>query len=397
MAWTDRLRLASFRGAAFRVDAAEISGGRRTVTHEYPLRDEPYIEDMGLRARRFPVDAYVVGESYAIQRDALIAALEQAGPGELVHPYHGSRQVICSGFRVRESREEGRMARFSIDFEEATFSPILPAASLDTAALVASAADDGLLATAEAFLAAYDVTGQPQFVLDSIADIIRDASTLLGKLFGPAIQTTQLSAAMKRILDALYLDADDLARDPAGIVSDLQGAVTSLATQPATPTLGLSALLESYGLSSGADPLPITQTRQQELTNRTATFDLFKRTAIIEAARTATQIEFESYDDAIAARDSITVKLDEQAEIAPDDVFAALNHLRKELVRAVPGEDNDLPRQATHTPSETVPSLVLSHQLYGDIAHESDILRRNSIRHPGFIVGSQPLEILTDG
>lgn len=396
MAWTDRLRAASFRGVAFRVDAAELSGGRRTVTHEYPLRDEPYVEDMGLRARVFTVEAYVVGDNYMQERDALIAALEQEGPGALVHPYHGSRQVACSGFRVRESREEGRMARFAIDFAEAVFQPILPAATVDPAALVAAAADDSLLAVAEAFLAAYDPDSQPQFALDSIAQIIRDSSHLLSRVFAPAVNTTQASASMKRLLDALFADADTLVRDPAGIVSRLQGAVTTLSGESATPALGVGALLGSYGLTSGTDPLPTTATRARELANRTAVAELFKRTAVVEAARTATRVRYESYDDAIAARDAITGRLDEQADTAPDLVFTELNRLRKELVRAVPGEENDLPRLVSYTPAETLPSLVLSHRLYGDIGHEGDILARNRIRHPGFVVGSRPLEVLTD-
>ena len=60
------LRQASFRGAQFEVDDVDASGGRRLVKHEYPLRDVPYAEDMGRKAREYSVKAFIVqGRSYS--------------------------------------------------------------------------------------------------------------------------------------------------------------------------------------------------------------------------------------------------------------------------------------------------------------------------------------------
>ena len=51
------LRQASFRGAKFEVDDVDASGGRRLVKHEYPLRDEPYTEDMKVKTLHLEIDA----------------------------------------------------------------------------------------------------------------------------------------------------------------------------------------------------------------------------------------------------------------------------------------------------------------------------------------------------
>jgi prophage DNA circulation protein len=128
MSWRDQMGPATFRGVPFFVDTAERSGGRRTVKHEYPNRDEPFIEDMGRRAGSYPVEGYVLGADYLAARNALIAALETEGPGELVHPYYGTLRVICSTFRVREAAGEGGVARLSIEFEQTTATPIQPTA-----------------------------------------------------------------------------------------------------------------------------------------------------------------------------------------------------------------------------------------------------------------------------
>ena len=50
--WKMRLRAASFRGVPFGVTADESEGGRRTVTHEFPQRETPYVEDLGGAPRR---------------------------------------------------------------------------------------------------------------------------------------------------------------------------------------------------------------------------------------------------------------------------------------------------------------------------------------------------------
>jgi prophage DNA circulation protein len=47
MSWRDKLQAGRFRTAAFQIDAHDQAGGRRLALHEYPLRDDPYAEDMG--------------------------------------------------------------------------------------------------------------------------------------------------------------------------------------------------------------------------------------------------------------------------------------------------------------------------------------------------------------
>ncbi|MFX9939048.1 DNA circularization N-terminal domain-containing protein, partial [Acinetobacter baumannii] len=64
MTWRDQLRPASFRGVPFHVTQATGTFGRRSVTHEYPFRDLPYVEDLGRRARTLRIEALLLGEDY---------------------------------------------------------------------------------------------------------------------------------------------------------------------------------------------------------------------------------------------------------------------------------------------------------------------------------------------
>jgi len=131
--WRTRLRQASFKGAPFHVEQQGRTSGRRTVLHEYPKRDSPYCEDMGLQARRYSIVGYViqrhpgqmVGDmynDYDQARDLLIQALEMPEPGVLVDPYWnrvGPELYMCDRYSVTEARERGGYAQFEMSFIEA--------------------------------------------------------------------------------------------------------------------------------------------------------------------------------------------------------------------------------------------------------------------------------------
>jgi prophage DNA circulation protein len=153
MTWRARLLPASFRGAGFHVETNARASGRRIAMHEFPKRDDPYAEDMGRRARRHPVTAYIVqsvlnGFDYVPERDALIDALEAEGPGLLILPTLGEYSVVCAGYNVAERRERGGYCEFEIDFLESGDGVALRFFD-DTAGLVEQKADDAGAAAAE--------------------------------------------------------------------------------------------------------------------------------------------------------------------------------------------------------------------------------------------------------
>jgi prophage DNA circulation protein len=139
--WIERLRPASFRGAEFHIEIGGRAGGRRTVLHEYPKRDEPYAEDMGRRGRRFGITAYVIGPDYTDFRDALIAAMETEGSGLLVHPTMGEFLVNPENFNCQERRTNGGMAEFELSFVEAGSNSSFGRPEVSTQANVAGAAE----------------------------------------------------------------------------------------------------------------------------------------------------------------------------------------------------------------------------------------------------------------
>jgi prophage DNA circulation protein len=396
MTWRDQLRPASFRGAGFFVDSHEVSGGRKTVAHEYPGRDEPFVEDMGRQSRKFTVDGYIVGEDYFAARNALIDALEANGPGQLVHPYLGEKQVAVTGFRLRESRDEGGMVRFSMDFAETPAQPVQPAAGVDAAGLLGTAADKAQAVETSYFGDFLNVVGQPQFAIDSLNKIVDDAATVFDKALSPVLSGVQAVAKFKASLGQLTTQASSLLRTPLELADRVFALLTDARGFGRSPLEIVRALIVASDFVTGATIAPFTTaTRIKERANQDALQVLFRRAAIIEASRTALTVPFVSYEDAVVIRDQLLDRLDVQIDIAPDEVFPALQELRAAVVETVPGIANDLARLIRYTPPQSAPSLTIAHALYGDIDSEADLIARNRIRHPGFVQGGQELKVLS--
>lgn len=406
MSWRDDLRTvtiggrrmigASFRGVPFCVDSSDRSGGRRTVTHEFPRRDDPLLEDLGRRAATFRVEGYVIGEDYVAQRDALRAALEDMdGPGELVHPYHGVRRCICTQLSIRESKGDGRMATFALEFADAPAQAATPAIVTDQVSKVATSATAARVAVKAELGEKFDPTGLPAFALASAETALKSAAATLQDKLAPIVSTTQELAALAGQIAIITAEASSLVRSPADAIDQFGAAITGLAdTAEAAPGAVLDALLEAYGVDLGPDVPPTTATREREAANQAALIGALRRVMAIEAARLAPVVPYASIEEATAARDRVAAALEEQAGGAGDTAYPALVTLRSDVLRAVPGSAV-FAQVITVSRRVAIPSLLLAYQLYGSVDLEPDIIARNRISHPGFIAGD--LKVLSAG
>ncbi len=407
MSWRDGLRrvelddgriliAASFRGVPFFVESNERGGGRRVVVNEIPFLDEPTVDDFGRRARVYRMDGYVIGDDYLAQRDALASALEdEAGPGELIHPYYGTMPAICSGFGISETRDLGRMARFSIEF---TWVPpsLAPNVVIDYAAAGDAAAEEATSLTAAEFEGAYDTDGMPAFSIESAASGLELAGEAMSVALSPVVQLTQDAALLRVNLLSMTSNAASLATSPASVTELLGKVISDLAdTAAESPGRLAGALYDAYGFENIDFAPDTTPVRQQELANQSAMDRVIRTHLAVEIARLTVRTEYETIEEALAARDRAAGILDEQAEEAGDDTYSALMALRAIVVSSVPGT-SVLARLDTLELPEAATSLVLSYRLYGDVSEADAIVARNSVPHPGFVPGGVSLKVLSN-
>lgn len=399
MSWRERQGPATFRGVPFFVESSDGTGGRRLAEHEFPGAEiAPYVEDLGLQGRRFQVDGYVLGNEYERARDAVLAALERPGPGELVHPYHGTRRVSVGRFTVRQSRDSGGMARFSIEFVETSAEAPAPVEGAAAGAALSDAITVARASTEARFVTGYDGAAQ---LRDSVVGALQTATRTINGVVARCALPAQDLAAIRRQVEGLGGSITSLVSQPQALFSAVAGVVDSVVDgirRAGGALVSQSAFwLDLFGFDAGTRPPDTTAQRAAERANFDLVQATVQRLALLAASSTIATETFRSWNEAVAARERITAALDTHVELSADDTVGPLSQLRAALVNAIPGDTSDLPRLVTVTPAATVSSLVLAHQIYGDVAMESDLLDRNLTRHPGFLAGGSPLEVLTRG
>jgi prophage DNA circulation protein len=115
--WTKTLRPASFRGVPFKVETEGLAGGGRHVAvHEHVRSEEILTEDMGRKATRYRVTAYIANDLADIHGAALVAALTQPGSGMLMLPMLGPVDVMISG-DISTNHSKDRLGYIGFDFE----------------------------------------------------------------------------------------------------------------------------------------------------------------------------------------------------------------------------------------------------------------------------------------
>ncbi|MFZ5539474.1 MAG: DNA circularization protein [Pseudomonadota bacterium] len=398
MTWRDQLRPASFRGVPFHVTQATGTFGRRSVTHEYPFRDLPYVEDLGRRARTLRIEALLLGEDYMARRDALIAAIEAAGPGKLVHPYYGELTVSVddAGAQIEESTERGGMCRISFGVVEAGEARF-PSATAATQEVVEQRAAAAQGASADGFAETVSTEGVPGFALESAYGLLSDAldaiesaiATMPGLAAGRPDLLGLVAALRPEIAQALRTPLA-LAQRVQSLFSTLRGALGAAQS--------VRTLVRFRDFGAGLPHIPTTTpSRRREAAHRAAVVELVRCSAAIERARATAALAFPDYETAVRTRDSVVEQIDRVADASLHDaVFHAMTALRAAVVRDVGQRGADLARVGRIRRNHPVPALVLAYDLYGDPARDADLIERNRIAHPGFLPTDRELEVLLD-
>ena len=417
----ENLRPASFRGVAFEVESHSESGGRRVELHEYPLRDTPYAEDLGKKAGKWQIEAFLVnGKSgYAERRDKLREALNASGPGTLIHPYLGELSVSVDGYSLKETTREGGYCTFSISFVEAG-QPVEPDVEKDTAANVLDKAE----AAKEAATAGF---------LDEYMPLLEDLEGLAGKVPALLSEATAFLGTPLSILSRAQSAASSVLALPDRLASRLLGYLGTIRQLGGIATSGLkmnalTALLgkKSAGTASswlvtsngviagivgktswpqagggsigGGTPSPETPgVVASTVANRAETplIDLIAAGAVIEAAIESAAADYGTADDALASRDAVIDAIDEvQRANCSDAVFTALSELAVAVNEDLTTRGAELPKLGSATLFMSMPALAASYRLYGDVGQADAIVARNRIRHPGRVPGGVPLEVI---
>ncbi len=389
--WLEDFREGSFRGVPFKTESHALSGGRRKQDREFAKREEGNSEDLGRQLRKYTLELLVLGDDYFTQRDALVSALETTGPGELIHPYLGTVQVQSGSFTLSETKEEGRMARFSVEFTEAgaVRFPDQVENTLDTAT---DSADLTIENSKSFFEKTLDTVNEVAFVIQSAAD---DAAALVDGLEAAVTSVTAPVATLTQSISELKADLDDLVKLPGELADRIAGVFDDLLAEfedePKTSERILFAFVgtldDQFEPIAGSTPSRVTQ-----INNQTATRNLGNEIGLSNQAKAAVQVDFVSTDEALTSRNAIIDGFDAQLDVVDDDdLFQSIREVQAALAKAVPSIGTS--ELISFTPKKTIPALVIAYDLFEDLDKEVEIVDQNKIEHPGFVPGGDEILI----
>lgn len=434
--WWGSLRQASFGGVPFAVVSTNTRFGSRNAVHEYPFRDDAWVEELGKLPRRFEIFGFLIENSIVYgggavigQRDRMVTACEN-GAQTLVHPTFGRiENVSCLDAQAGESIEHGRVIVVRFVFMRNGMKAATSAVS-DTTSLLQSAAEalgvgaelDFVQSTATAIKegAAIVETGVGvavswvQLGVTAVNDVrrfVNSVSTLagnFGRFFGggnsgysganqpapagtTALQLLDADATARAAFTAAGAALAVAAANPSSadaLNASAQSCAAALAATMSGPADAIRSL-SSLASFSPTGTYTTSTIGSAMSTMESATSALLRRAALAQLAQSVAVYQPASYDDATSMITTVTTLLDSEIDIAADagddNAFAALRTLRNSAVADLQARGANLAPLSTMSFNGSLPALVLAHRIYGDAARVDQLVQQVAPVHPLFM------------
>lgn len=406
--WLNTLWKASYKGASFWVERDSEDGGRRIVIHQFPMRDDPFLEDLGEDKRGFEVVAYVASDQADTDAGQLVATCATRGAGILVLPTHGQNMVRCLTFSRDRSKDRHGHIAFSLKFiREGAASALASVAAL--ANLIFVAADNLALAAAASFAASFQSGGRQNastfvpegpapssnsvdFVVKAAADGLQDAVAVL-----ETIRTSEPveAAASGTQRDAIQNTFDALPRmlelpstvmqAPAAIVGIARGLGDAL--PPASSVRTFGQIIKDAAPSIGATAYP-TRSLRSAAVNAAAAQRVLRIAALTAYCEGIARISLPDRPAGITLRADVAEYFEAEVEDLPAseiDLFHAVGVMRDAVIEYLSRAILDLAPVINVDANLSMPSLFWAWRLYQDPERSSEIVARNRVQHPSFM------------
>lgn len=420
MSWRDNqgwlqsnYRKARFRNAEFWVNDYSQDAGRRLSIQKFPGERYTNVQDLGADSTMYRINALLVGENYDAERNALEAALLQGGEGDLVLPWRNETMRVVVVGRIRTEESKSSRGACVVSFECIESAPPPAVFTPNTAARVAESAGAARAATLARFRNRFDNIGlsdarraKMRAGLDSVSGYLvgiqGTVSASIGKIGARANQVNRLAG-----------DLNSFANTPLELSDAIVNAVVTTWEALRAPARTLELVVVTWGRGGpvriladtvfnfsndyyGEKPtvsvLNAPGVREQR--NLDELYRLAPLLALYRAAELLLRLLFENYQQAVDFRSDFIAATDPFLLDASDNEYEALSRVNEALGAYIDEIAPALPRLSTHTPLDTLPALVVSHQVYGDASRAEEIVQRNQIQHPGFVPHGEPLEVV---
>lgn len=436
--WQENLNAASFRGIPFAVTSGLSTFGRQQAIHEYPFRDDVWVEDLGRSTRRIRITGFLVQDSLVYsapdvitQRNNLIAACETMGSGLLIHPTLGELTVSIpsSGLLIKEHKDNGRVFEFSLMAIESglkiyaitTVSETTLSVTQSYFSAVTTAAVK-ILATIKAEMRSVTQTvkiikNTAKFWQNMINGVINEAtnlSNLVDDTFGNKSYSRYSSGAAggsvtainntSTVSNTLTPDEEDKIVDETMVQSvidknNVEHSLDDLVSETdidksIDKTQQVINAINDANLSE-KDKIRLFETLCQskytaELSTVQLLLNLYYQVLFISAmVRSASSYTPNSYDEAMIILKRVVTLLDEVilsvADNGLDTLYGQLILLKRDFINVMVSKGANLSALMSVRNIMPVPSLYLANKLYQDSTRSLELTVSADPIHPAFM------------
>ena len=384
MPYADRLRTARYRSPSgyeisFSFRELQRSSGHKGGAHEAPQSDDAIVQDLGVSALHFSVEATIHGPDYDQDADRFFDMLRESGYGVLLHPRWGDINVLPVTFLQRESFVDGAgSAVFDIDFVR------VPDVQIPATSGAAALADDAETAAAAAReqcavtpSAAAQVSAVTQSFTAQVVDFRGRVTTMLARVGSLATDFESAYTAFIDTLDTLLLDPIALAEAYIALVRMPAQAVISIPTKARAYADTLLAMTASALTVGASEPEAAARVMQYlatliGLAEATITGDLSTRTE----ALTVVDVLVEALEAALAA-----IEADEAATgyVAPAEIVTLARALVAQAQALMLAQSFGLAVERRIVLTEDATPLDLVWQFYGDLERLDEFIAHNAL------------------
>ena len=415
----ETLHDASFRNVSFYLVDNDGTSGRRAIPRAYPKKEVGWTEDNGAVLTQQQINGKLIGKDYQKQLEALLTALNTAGPGELVHPWFGIQKVQVGKVSHKLSTEEGGVAYISFEVFEAG-ERLFPAPKEDTSQTALSAADSVTEALANGdYFAALDGLGDmTDTLLDDLQGLVINLPTI------PSALTDWVDRAgrFKDLAGIIIAKPGELVRQFSSLASSVRDIVSEppwslrvydqlrsqwageraarSATKSLPANMPVTVSSPANGVMGSAGSVPTTtiipSTAMQ--TNISDFRQMVIITSVVAQAEAVVTMDFSTSDEATLAGDKLAQQLAEQAVVAVEngqrELWRTLRDLRFAVVNDVRVRGAQLPDIRTLNTTVTTTAALLAWRETGNTENREAIVSRNRLRDPSFILPSTTIEVI---
>lgn len=388
------LKPASFRGIEFFLQNIDTTGGRKTITHEYPNSNTRFVEDIGLLEDTFSITGIIAEPNYFSKKQAFKNALDTEGVGILINPFGNSVSVaLAEPYTISENKTNLGIATFTISFKK-TSRNIFPTETVENNSLIVDKANE-LVTNTETNLSDNLKLETKNFTnFTSIKNKLIDIANYFETAKSKAEQVSDKLNDFESKLINFRTNLIELISTPVELSSEITGLYNALNILAKNP-LGQIEMLRSF-FDFGSDDESILQTTSAGI-ERAKNQQLINEIVLVNSLSLAYQnivnVDFNNTNEI----DDLASVLETQYDTIADNVldtttFDNLQDLRKEA-RIFFDQQRAITYRVTQIETNLIPATVLVYNYYGNLENWEQILSLNNSLEPSFLQGE--INILT--